>query len=267
MDPAFELPHLRLVVLGSGADAGRTLLLGDGRHAIGRDPQSDLRLSDPTVSRRHAAITVTSRDSWIEDLGSKGGTKVNRDDVTRPHLLHDGDQIQLGAMRLRLVVDGTSDETTSFPPAPNSAQGQGIGSQHHGTFYNAARDQHISYIQQIKREREPFLREIAATKTKARWLIWIGILTSVVGYGWALFTIGGSFRILVDLMASTGIPDSSVMRQYFGPLIFGVPSLVWACALSAAGNVIIIVGVILHITATARRRRIDRDLPLSGRQE
>lgn len=264
MDHASTHARSGLVVLGSGPEAGRTLPLTDGRHLIGRDPQNDLRLADRSVSRRHAAITLTDQGAWIEDLGSTGGTRVNQDEVTNPRPLHPGDHIQLGSLTLRLA-DTSAGATATFPATVDSSSSrQDIGSQHEGVFYNAARDQHISYVQQIKREREPFLREIAATRTKARSLIWLGLLVSVIGYGWALVTIGGSFSILTDAMSSGGSVDEPIFRNYFGPPILGVPSVVWAAGLSVAGTVLLIVGVILHITATARRRRVDRELPLTG---
>ena len=251
-----------LVVLGSGPEAGRRLPLTNGRHLIGRDLQNDLRLDDLTVSRRHAAITVTNEGAWIEDLGSTGGTRVNHDVVTGRRLVRPGDRIELGSLSLRLDPEASGAATATLPVATeNPSSRQDIGSQYDGSFYNAARDQHISYVQQIQREREPFLREIAATRTKARGLIWLGVLISVVGYGWTLVIIGGSFSMLTEAMSSESF-DEGMFRNYFGPPILGVPSAVWAVGLSAAGTVLLIVGALLHITATARRRRVDRQLPL-----
>ena len=266
MDRASGHNSSGLVVLGSGPEAGRTLPLTEGRHLIGRDPQSGLRLVDPTVSRTHAAITLTDQGVWIEDLGSTGGTRVNHDLLTGARPLYPGDQIQLGALSLRLDAGAAAAATAFLPPAVDrSSSNQNIGSQHDGHFYNAGRDQHISYVQQIQRQREPFLREIAATRTKARWLVWLGVLVSVVSIGWALVILGGSFSILIDAMTSGGSFDESRLRDWFGPPILGVPSFIWAAGLSTAGMVLLIVGIVLHVTATARRRRVDRELPLIRR--
>lgn len=57
--------------------AGREFLLKAGENLIGRDPASDVLLSDGTVSRRHARILVEENTAFIEDLGSTNGTKLN----------------------------------------------------------------------------------------------------------------------------------------------------------------------------------------------
>ena len=50
--------------------------LGDGEHVLGRDPDLDLFLDSPGVSRRHALIRITGDEATLEDLGSKNGTFV-----------------------------------------------------------------------------------------------------------------------------------------------------------------------------------------------
>jgi DNA transposition AAA+ family ATPase len=52
-----------------------------------------------------------------------------------------------------------------------------IGQQHAAAISNVARDQ---YNVSIRQERESFLRDIAATKTKARILAWLALQH---GYG------------------------------------------------------------------------------------
>ncbi len=57
--------------------AGREFLLKAGENMIGRDPASDVLLTDGTVSRRHARILIEDNTAFIEDLGSTNGTKLN----------------------------------------------------------------------------------------------------------------------------------------------------------------------------------------------
>lgn len=46
---------------------------------IGRRPDSDIRIRDETVSRRHAELTVTSNGRYyVTDCGSLRGTRVLR---------------------------------------------------------------------------------------------------------------------------------------------------------------------------------------------
>ena len=45
-----------------------------GVHVVGSAAESDVRIGHPTVSRRHARITVSDTEVEIEDLGSSNGT-------------------------------------------------------------------------------------------------------------------------------------------------------------------------------------------------
>ena len=66
---------------------------------IGRGEESDLRINDPGISRRHAEIRISGADSQVTvsvvDLGSTNGTQVNGRRVQQA-MLHDGSQIVLG---------------------------------------------------------------------------------------------------------------------------------------------------------------------------
>ena len=67
---------LRLQVVG-GPDAGLVVALQRGSVSIGRDPDCDVQLSDPDVSRRHALLTVTTTTLTIDDLRSTNGTSID----------------------------------------------------------------------------------------------------------------------------------------------------------------------------------------------
>jgi hypothetical protein len=73
---------------------------------LGRSPHCDCVLSDPTVSRRHAALT-RSGDAWLlRDLHSTNGTRLNGWRVTEPVEVAPGDRLTLGAARYRLSAPG-----------------------------------------------------------------------------------------------------------------------------------------------------------------
>jgi len=78
-----------------GPDKGRTIPLRDHEAMIGREGEA-LRLSDSTVSRRHARLSRQDGQWFIEDLGSANGTFVNSARISRPARLHVGDQIRCG---------------------------------------------------------------------------------------------------------------------------------------------------------------------------
>jgi pSer/pThr/pTyr-binding forkhead associated (FHA) protein len=70
---------------------------------IGRGRTADLVLSDPTISRAHAAIGFEQGDFFVQDLGSTNGTRVNGTREPRTSL-RDGDELQLGKLLLRFTA-------------------------------------------------------------------------------------------------------------------------------------------------------------------
>ena len=82
---------------------GTRIAIGEDPVVIGRSPESDVKLTDSTVSRRHAQI-VRDGDAWfVRDLGSSNGTKVNGTGIT-DHMLEDGDEVKVGAVTLRFEM-------------------------------------------------------------------------------------------------------------------------------------------------------------------
>lgn len=80
--------------------AGERVPLGSETVLIGRATEAAVRLSDTSVSRRHAEIRPQG-DGWVVvDLGSTNGTRVNGAVVTERRL-QDGDAITVGDAALR----------------------------------------------------------------------------------------------------------------------------------------------------------------------
>ena len=65
------------------------------RVTIGRTPENDIHLPDPSVSRRHALLYVEDGKAVLEDLGSRNGTYLNEIRVDKA-LLSSGDTLRLG---------------------------------------------------------------------------------------------------------------------------------------------------------------------------
>jgi pSer/pThr/pTyr-binding forkhead associated (FHA) protein len=70
---------------------------------IGRGKTADLVLSEPTISRAHAAIGFDQGDFFVQDLGSTNGTGVNGKREPRT-ALRDGDEVQLGKLLFRFKL-------------------------------------------------------------------------------------------------------------------------------------------------------------------
>jgi DNA-binding NtrC family response regulator len=107
---------LRCAVI-AGPDEGAALVLDPGspsRILVGTSPACQLRLTDPTVSRRHVALERAGRRYRLTDLGSTNGTVVNGVHVTEA-LLAGGETVRCGATLLRMTP--TDAEASQVPEA------------------------------------------------------------------------------------------------------------------------------------------------------
>lgn len=69
---------------------------------VGRDPEADLFLDNPGVSRQHLKFEHTPAGWILEDLGSANGTFLNEQAVKRSRVA-DGDVVQVGKFALWLA--------------------------------------------------------------------------------------------------------------------------------------------------------------------
>jgi hypothetical protein len=217
-----DTPHL--VVLEPGSDRGRRIPLDRDYLVVGREPACDVRFDNPHVSRTHAALRRRGNAVYVEDLGSFGGTFVNGATAATACELHVGDLLTFASVTARLESGATSgDETITMQRA---------------AVINHAERRYNSHVQYASQQRENVLRKAAATKTKARWLAWTGLLMVVVGFG--VFATASRFGLEVG-----GIP---------------VGTACWA--LAALGALLLIAGIMLHVIATSRRKQAYRDFPV-----
>ncbi len=100
--PSMEPPCLRVM---DGADEGRRLELGEDRAEVtlGRSPECDFPLNDQNISRRHALFKRTWNGFTVQDLGSKNGVLVNGKRADGPANIKDGDEIQIGSIKLTFI--------------------------------------------------------------------------------------------------------------------------------------------------------------------
>jgi hypothetical protein len=78
--------------------------LDEGEYVLGRDPDVEIYLDAPKVSRRHARITIASGRATIEDLGSKNGTFVGDRPVDGSMTIGHGDVITIGSVTLTVTA-------------------------------------------------------------------------------------------------------------------------------------------------------------------
>lgn len=73
------------LILQPGQPAERSVEIAGDKAVIGRGDDCDLVLDDPTVSRRHAVISMRlGSPALIEDLDSDNGTYVNGQRIRSP---------------------------------------------------------------------------------------------------------------------------------------------------------------------------------------
>jgi len=104
---------LRIKVLSSGRQiqlpAAEGVQVGRLDAAHGIFPELDLTPDgglEGGVSRRHCKIHQEDGKCFVEDLGSANGTFLNDERLTPylPHMLEDGDELQLGRIKLRIII-------------------------------------------------------------------------------------------------------------------------------------------------------------------
>jgi pSer/pThr/pTyr-binding forkhead associated (FHA) protein len=92
----------RALIVTAGALAGTRIAL-DGRPImLGRADDSTLVLDDDYASTRHARISQSGDDWYVEDLGSTNGTYLDRNKVSGPTRVPLGAPIRIGKTVIEL---------------------------------------------------------------------------------------------------------------------------------------------------------------------
>lgn len=97
--------HIRIL----GPDGGSTLIalsLSEDRPScvIGRDPDADVVIDNPSVSERQCRVWLDGGQVLIEGLDPQWATFVNGTTVTAPTVLGDGDHVDFGDVTLEVIV-------------------------------------------------------------------------------------------------------------------------------------------------------------------
>ncbi len=159
------------------------------------------------------------------------------------------------------VVGGLSQQPAAPVDNPSADLARfDLRDQKAGLISNVGHDQHINYVAQVRQERESFIRHIAATKTRARYLVWTGLVVFTIGFAMAGYAILRTMTRISDVLGdpSPAPPDFS---DFYGTPILGIPSGLLGFGLSGIGSMLLVFGIALHVVASARRRRLDREPP------
>jgi hypothetical protein len=266
--PVVQTATSRLVVLSSAGVPQGQFALDRDRVRIGRDPGADLSLNGTGVSWHHAVLTRSGGRWFVRDLGSTNGTLVDGVRIAQPTEVGAGAHIAVGDMGLRF--EGPPQAGPAHPPTqvfaavPAGGGGIGVHDQYGQQINNVeglAYIQHVQNVQHVQQQRESFAREVAGTKTRARWFVWLGLAITVLGVVTTTATGLASVREIFGAVSSDTEPDPGGFDP-FGRTVGGVPLLEIGYALTFLGVLMLVIGIVLHIVATARRRQVDQRYPM-----
>lgn len=103
--------HYLLVL--EGPRTGELYRLERGDTIVGRSEDAGIRLTEGSVSRRHARLSVSDEGLFIEDLGSANGTFCNGQRVTSAHVVEDGEIVTFGSVTM-VQCSGQGEEDEVF---------------------------------------------------------------------------------------------------------------------------------------------------------
>src|SRR2546430_15288664 len=83
---------------GSSISLDKPILL------LGRDPECDIQLESPKISRRHCCIAQVGESLIVRDLGSTNGVRINGVRVLEGYL-KGGDELTIGNQRYQVRWD------------------------------------------------------------------------------------------------------------------------------------------------------------------
>jgi pSer/pThr/pTyr-binding forkhead associated (FHA) protein len=117
---------LSLVVATSGKGAGQVIPIQVFPFVIGRDAQCQLRPASPLISKRHCALSVGGGRAYVTDFKSTNGTFVNGRQITGQVELHHADELKLGPLVFKVLVEMplAANQPTPLPPTRPSEQGE-----------------------------------------------------------------------------------------------------------------------------------------------
>jgi predicted component of type VI protein secretion system len=94
-----------LVVKSPGKMENKAIPVPGSQFLIGRDPQCQLRPSNPLISHRHCALLIRGDKLFIRDLVSTNGTSVNDERIQGEVELNNNDRITLGPLHFAILIE------------------------------------------------------------------------------------------------------------------------------------------------------------------
>jgi pSer/pThr/pTyr-binding forkhead associated (FHA) protein len=102
---------------------GKSIPIKISQFLIGRDPQCNLRPASALISKRHCAVLVRGDQVFVRDFNSTNGTRVNDQLIKGEQELHNQDNLTIGPLLFRVVLEATPavSKPTPMPPTASAA--------------------------------------------------------------------------------------------------------------------------------------------------
>ncbi len=123
----------------------KTYELEFGVNKIGRHPDNNVPIIDPSMSRYHAEIEITSNEIIIKDCGSSNHTYVNGTAIKQPKLLKGGESIRFGNANFKFVSVASPQESFVEEESPQTVVKKFASQQNISVINNLVSSQKSDY--------------------------------------------------------------------------------------------------------------------------
>ena len=104
--PTSLLTNRGLMVVLSSNFLGKSFIINRINTIVGRNPDCDIIIDDPLVSKKHCRIIFEEdKKFYIEDLGSKNSTYLNEKELKKKEHIIYGDRIVVGDTIMRFYLE------------------------------------------------------------------------------------------------------------------------------------------------------------------
>lgn len=104
-----------LCIIRGGEMAGRSFLLDRGLLSLGRSAENDIILPDASISRTHIQFARQPEGDYVRAQSGRNDSTINGQLLQAPHLLHPGDILILGDVRLEYTLFAEAQTTPALP--------------------------------------------------------------------------------------------------------------------------------------------------------
>jgi pSer/pThr/pTyr-binding forkhead associated (FHA) protein len=114
-----------VLVVASGAYAGKEIAITGQQFVIGRDEGCNLRPASPAISKTHCAVYYKDGQPHVRDMGSTNGTFLNDAQVEGEMPIATGDKIRVGPLDFTVKLVGSRAGTPPVSGAVKATPGAG----------------------------------------------------------------------------------------------------------------------------------------------